>query len=61
MSGAPEQLPTYTWEPTTDFLAAKYKLPRESIVRFDVNTSPLPPDWRDGKTMGEVFAKYGRW
>ena len=41
------QLPTYAWEPTTDFLAAKYGLPRESIVRFDVNTSPVPPDLRD--------------
>jgi len=39
--------PTYVWEPTTDFLAAKYGLPRESIVRFDVNTSTLPPDLRD--------------
>ena len=42
--GAP--LPTYDWEPTTDFLARKYGLPRESIVRFDVNTSPVPPDLR---------------
>jgi histidinol-phosphate aminotransferase len=40
-------LPTYDWEPTTDFLAAKYGLPREAIVRYDVNTSPLPPDLRD--------------
>jgi histidinol-phosphate aminotransferase len=40
-------LPAYVWEPTTDFLAAKYGLPRESIVRFDVNTSPVPPDMRD--------------
>ena len=40
-------LPTYVWEPTTDFLAARYGLPRESIVRFDVNTSPLPPDLSD--------------
>ena len=44
---APDQFPpTYAWEPTTDFLAGKYGLPRESIVRFDVNTSPLPPDLR---------------
>jgi histidinol-phosphate aminotransferase len=43
----PLQLPTYVWEPTTDFLAARYGLPRESIVRFDVNTSPLPPDLSD--------------
>ena len=41
------QLPTYVWEPTTDYLAAKYGLPRESIVRFDVNTSPVPPDLHD--------------
>jgi histidinol-phosphate aminotransferase len=39
--------PTYVWEPTTDALAARYGLPRESIVRFDVNTSPLPPDLHD--------------
>jgi histidinol-phosphate aminotransferase len=40
-------LPTYTWEPTTDALAARYGLPQESIVRFDVNTSPVAPDMRD--------------
>jgi histidinol-phosphate aminotransferase len=43
----PLELSTYVWEPTTDFLAAKYGLPRESIVRFDVNTSPVPPDLSD--------------
>ena len=48
MSASTDQaLPTYVWEPTTDSLAARYGLPRESIVRFDVNTSPLPPDLRD--------------
>lgn len=47
MSSTSQALPTYVWEPTTDFLAARYGLPRESIVRFDVNTSPLPPDLRD--------------
>jgi histidinol-phosphate aminotransferase len=41
-----QALSTYVWEPTTDFLAARYGLPREAIVRFDVNTSPLPPDLR---------------
>jgi histidinol-phosphate aminotransferase len=45
-------LATYVWEPTTDSLAAKYGLPRESIVRFDVNTSPVPPDLRDVLTGG---------
>jgi histidinol-phosphate aminotransferase len=47
MSAPTTALPTYVWEPTTDYLAAKYGLPRESIVRFDVNTSPFPPDLRD--------------
>ena len=47
MSSQTRPLPTYDWEPTTDFLAAKYRLPREAIVRYDVNTSPFPPDLRD--------------
>ena len=47
MSTRAKSAPTYVWEPTTDFLASKYGLPRESIVRFDVNTSPTPPDLRD--------------
>jgi len=53
-------MPTYVWEPTTDFLAAKYGLPRESIVRFDVNTSPLPPDLRDVLTgpFDPVLSEY---
>jgi histidinol-phosphate aminotransferase len=46
-AAASAKLPTYVWEPTTDFLAARYGLPRESIVRFDVNTSPLAPELRD--------------
>lgn len=46
MSAPDQSPPTYAWEPTTDFIAARYGLPRESIVRFDVNTSPLPPDLR---------------
>ena len=47
MSVPARPLPTYEWEPTTDFLAAKYGLRREAIVRYDVNTSPLPPDLRE--------------
>jgi histidinol-phosphate aminotransferase len=47
MSAPAQPLPTYVWEPTTDYLAGKYGLPRESIVRFDVNTSPVAPDLRD--------------
>lgn len=47
MSAPDQSPPTYAWEPTTDFIAARYGLPREAVVRFDVNTSPLPPDLRD--------------
>jgi histidinol-phosphate aminotransferase len=55
-----QPLPTYTWEPTTDYLAGKYGLPRESIVRFDVNTSPLPPDLRDvmAAPMDPLLSEY---
>lgn len=61
--GAPTEstaLPTYVWEPTTDFLAARYGLPREAIVRFDGNTSPLPPDLRDVLTgsFDPVLSEY---
>ncbi len=35
----------YTWEPSNPVLAARYGLQPEDILRFDLNTSPLPsPD-----------------
>ncbi len=35
----------YTWEPSNPVLAARYGLRPEDILRFDLNTSPLPaPD-----------------
>ena len=33
----------YTWEATNEAVAEKYGVPIESIVRFDLNTSPTPP------------------
>jgi histidinol-phosphate aminotransferase len=39
-------LPTsqvYTWEPSNAAIAARYGLRPEDILRFDTNTSPLPP------------------
>jgi len=41
MSRAPSRLPTYAWEPTRTSSRRKYGLPREAIVRFDVNTSAV--------------------
>lgn len=34
---------SYTWEATNEEVAARYGLPVDSIVRFDLNTSPAPP------------------
>jgi histidinol-phosphate aminotransferase len=33
----------YTWEPSDAAIAARYGLRPEQILRFDTNTSPLPP------------------
>lgn len=33
----------YTWEPSNEALAARYGLAVDRIVRFDTNTSPVPP------------------
>lgn len=40
---SPEGPATYTWEATDDEVADRYGIPRERIVRFDLNTSPAPP------------------
>ena len=33
----------YSWEATNEEVAARYGVAPESIVRFDLNTSPTPP------------------
>jgi histidinol-phosphate aminotransferase len=33
----------YTWEPSNQSIAARYGLRPEDVLRFDTNTSPLPP------------------
>lgn len=33
----------YTWEPSSQSIATRYRLRPEDILRFDLNTSPLPP------------------
>ncbi len=35
---------SYTWEATDEEVAARFGVPIDSIVRFDLNTSPVPPD-----------------
>ncbi len=38
---------TYSWEATNEEVAARYGVPIESIVRFDLNTCPTPPSLVD--------------
>src|SRR5690349_13263069 len=33
----------YTWEPSNAAIAERYGLRPEQVLRFDTNTSPLPP------------------
>jgi histidinol-phosphate aminotransferase len=40
----PNQPSAYTWEATNEEVAARYGVPIEDIVRFDLNTAPAPPD-----------------
>jgi histidinol-phosphate aminotransferase len=35
---------SYSWEATNEEVAARYGIPVDEIVRFDLNTSPAPPD-----------------
>ncbi len=35
---------SYSWEATDEEVSARYGVPIEEIVRFDLNTSPTPPD-----------------
>ena len=39
----PNQPSAYTWEATNEEVAARYGVPIEDIVRFDLNTAPMPP------------------
>jgi len=41
----------YAWEATSEQVAERYALPLEAIIRFDLNTSPTPPD-----LVGRVLA-----
>jgi histidinol-phosphate aminotransferase len=34
----------YTWEATSEQVAARYGVPIDRVVRFDLNTSPEPPE-----------------
>jgi histidinol-phosphate aminotransferase len=37
----------YAWEATSEAVAARYGIPLERVARFDLNTSPAPPELAD--------------
>jgi histidinol-phosphate aminotransferase len=41
--GLPTQPAGYSWEATDEEISARFGIPRADILRFDLNTSPLPP------------------
>jgi len=41
---APNAPASYSWEATDEEVSARYGVPIERVVRFDLNTSPAPPD-----------------
>jgi histidinol-phosphate aminotransferase len=40
---SPDQPASYSWEATNEEVAARYGVPLESVVRFDLNTAAAPP------------------
>jgi histidinol-phosphate aminotransferase len=42
--GLPTHPASYSWEATDEEVAARYGIPIEEILRFDLNTSPAPPE-----------------
>jgi histidinol-phosphate aminotransferase len=40
----PAAPPAYAWEATDEAVAERYGLPLERVARFDLNTSPAPPE-----------------
>jgi histidinol-phosphate aminotransferase len=40
---SPVAPPGYTWEATSEAVAARYGLRLEDVLRFDLNTAPAPP------------------
>ena len=58
----PTQPTAYAWEATDEQVAERYGVPLERVARFDLNTSPAPPDLalrllRDG-AYGRAISEY---
>ena len=53
--GLPTQPASYSWEATDEEVAARFGLPVGDILRFDLNTSPAPPEIVAGLLAGGTF------
>jgi histidinol-phosphate aminotransferase len=53
--GLPTQPASYSWEATDEEVAARYGIPIDRILRFDLNTSPAPPEIVAGILASGVF------
>ena len=51
----PTQPASYSWEATDAEVAARFGIPIEDILRFDLNTSPAPPEIVAGILAGGAF------
>jgi len=40
-------IPRYRWQPTTVEIAAAAGISPKDVIRFDHNTTPIPPDWAE--------------
>ena len=53
--GLPTQPASYSWEATDAEVAERFGIPIEDILRFDLNTSPAPPEIVAGILAGGAF------
>ena len=53
--GLPDEPATYSWEATDEEVAARFGVPVDDILRFDLNTSPAPPEIVGGILAGGSF------
>jgi histidinol-phosphate aminotransferase len=51
----PTQPAGYTWEATDEEVSAKFGVPLVDVVRFDLNTSPAPPEFVAGLLAAGAF------
>ena len=52
---APASPSAYAWEATDEEVSARYGVPQEQIARFDLNTSPTPPEVAERRLARGAF------